>query len=181
MDLRKNLTEFNLAFGDIETTGLERSVHEIIEIGLLIVKQPGLEIIDTWETKVKPLHLKTASAQALEITKFNQKHWQKAIHPKKALEIFAKKTKNTVFVGHNPAFDRAFLEDYADKWEVELDIHYHMLDTVTIAYIKLKDQPIKNFKLSEIAKFLGIDQKKAHTALDDTKTTYEIFKRLLYF
>ena len=43
-----------ISFIDLEMTGLEGSKHEIVEIGLVKVSQPELEIIEKWEAKVRP-------------------------------------------------------------------------------------------------------------------------------
>ena len=167
----------NLAFTDIETTGLNRQKHEIIEIGLLIVKQPELKIIDTWETKIKPLNLKTADPEALKITRYNSKDWALSLQPKPALEAFSKKTKNCILVGHNIAFDRPFLEDHFRRWKVPVRWDYHSLDTITLAFYKLG--PGQKLRLSEIAKILKIKQEREHSAMDDARTCYKIFKKLI--
>ncbi|GAH56075.1 unnamed protein product, partial [marine sediment metagenome] len=163
--MRRNFSDFNLAFVDTETTGLFRDRHEIIEIGLILVRQEGFKIIDYWETKIKPQHLETATPEALDVNGYDEKKWKDAIDPQKAIEEFAQKTRDTILVGHNSAFDRGFLDDLALKYRVVLYLHYHMLDTVSLAYSKLKNEPINNYGLSEIASFLGIEHKNAHTAL----------------
>lgn len=40
MEQVSNLTTNNIAITDVETTGLDPYKHEILEIGLVIVKQP---------------------------------------------------------------------------------------------------------------------------------------------
>ena len=167
----------NLAFIDIETTGLDRQRQEIIEIGLILAKQPELEIIDTWEAKIKPQNLKTADPGALKITGYKTKDWELALKPKAALEAFSKKTKDCILVGHNIAFDRPFLEDNFRKWKVPVRWDYHSLDTITLAYLKLGSE--QKLRLSEIAKVLNIKRKRKHTALDDAETCYKVFKKLI--
>ena len=43
----------NLAFIDIETTGLNMLKHEIIEVGCVLAT-PELEVIEEFELKIKP-------------------------------------------------------------------------------------------------------------------------------
>ena len=166
-----------LAFTDIETTGLNRQKHEIIEIGLLIAKQPELKIIDTWEAKIKPLNLRAADPAALKLTGYNSKDWELALQPKAALEAFSRKTKNCILVGHNVAFDRPFLEDNFRRWNVPVRWDYHSLDTTTLAYLKLGSK--QKLRLSEIAKTLKIKREKEHAAMDDAVTCYKVFKKLI--
>jgi DNA polymerase III alpha subunit (gram-positive type) len=80
-------------------------------------------------------------------------------------------------VAHNVCFDRPFLEDHMRKWNIPILWDYHSLDTVTLAYYKLK--PLDSLKLSEIAKKLKIKQAHHHEALDDALTCFEIFKKLM--
>jgi len=56
MDFKKR----PLAIVDIETTGDDELKHEILEIGLLVVRQKDLEVIDSGNWLVKPHHIETA-------------------------------------------------------------------------------------------------------------------------
>lgn len=167
----------NLAFIDIETTGLDRQKNEIIEAALVKVQQSDFKVLDIWQTKIKPLNIKTAHPQALIVNGYKKEKWAEAPHPKIALETFSQKTKNCIIVAHNVSFDRPFLEDHFRKWDIPVRWDYHSLDTVTLAYYKLK--PLTSLKLSEIAKKLKIEQTHHHEALDDALTCFEIFKKLM--
>ena len=65
----------NIAIVDLETTGLDEQLHEIIEVGMVVVNQKTLEIIDTLDMKVRPTHPETASAKALEVNGYNEEDW----------------------------------------------------------------------------------------------------------
>ena len=167
----------HLAFTDIETTGLNRAKHEIIEVALFIVNQPEFEIIETWQAKIKPLHPENIDPIARKMVGYSAKDWKDSLHPKIAFEEYSKKTRDCHLVAHNIYFDRSFLEDNFRKWKVPVLWHYHSLDTVSLAYYKLG--PNISFKLSELAKYFGIKQEKHHSAYDDTRVCYEIFKKLV--
>ena len=55
-----------LVFVDVETTGLDETRHEIIEIAVIRGSQ-------TYHRKVQPQHIETASPRALEINGFSYK------------------------------------------------------------------------------------------------------------
>lgn len=177
----------NLAFIDTETTGLEVERHEIIDIGCVLVKQvlrenggSSLEIIDELEYKIKPKHIETADPAALLINGYKEADWIFAIDLKKALEILSEKTKDAIMVGHNVAFDYAFLEKAFEDNGVENKMHYHKLDTISIAYARLYDKKdIEKFSLRSLCEYLGIENKNAHTALSDARATFELYKKLL--
>ena len=53
------MKKHNLAFIDIETTGLNLLKHEIIEIGCVLTT-PELKVIEEFELKIKPEHIENA-------------------------------------------------------------------------------------------------------------------------
>ena len=65
----------NLAFIDIETTGLNFFKHEIIEIGCVLTT-PSLEVIEEFELKIKPQKIENADPVALKITHYNEEDWK---------------------------------------------------------------------------------------------------------
>ena len=68
------MTKHNLAFIDIETTGLNPEVQEIIEIGGVITT-PDLVVVNEFEIKVKPENLAVAEPEALRINRFDPANW----------------------------------------------------------------------------------------------------------
>ncbi len=176
MDLKKA----PLAFIDLETTGFEFMDKEIIQIGIVIASQPDLEVLDEIEINVKPFHIETADPEALEIVGYTEEGWKDAVSLKEAMEIVAEKTKGCIMVGHNVPFDWAFLEKAFEETGIADTMDYHRLDTISIAWAKLQNDPnITRFSLSELAPHFGIENKKAHTALSDARTTYELYKHLI--
>lgn len=59
------MTDRPLAFTDVETTGLDPHIHEIIEIGLVLVEHKDLTVVEELNLKIKPEHIETATAEAL--------------------------------------------------------------------------------------------------------------------
>ncbi|OGZ03819.1 MAG: hypothetical protein A2648_02595 [Candidatus Lloydbacteria bacterium RIFCSPHIGHO2_01_FULL_41_20] len=177
----------NLAFIDAEMTGLLVDKHEIIEIGCVLVrpvpregKGPELEVIEEIEFKIKPKKIQDADPQALLVNGYNEADWVFAVDIKKALEILSEKTKDAVMVGHNVSFDHAFLEKAFENNGVKNQMHYRKLDTISIAYAKLYDDgDIEKFSLRALCEKLGVENKKAHSALSDARATYEVYRKLL--
>lgn len=177
----------NLAFIDLETTGLLLEWHEIIEIGCIVARQipqdfggARMEVIEEIEFKVRPDHIETADPKGLEINGYDPAAWANAISLKEALAALSEKTKGAIMVAHNGAFDRAFLEHGFEKTGVKDQMHYHQLDTIPIAFAKLYAIPsVQKFSLKELCAYYGIENKKAHTALSDARATYELYKKLM--
>ncbi len=173
--MRKN----NFAFIDIETTGLDLVLHEIIEIGVVITT-PALEVIEEFELKVKPKRIKNANKISLKINHYDPANWKNAISLKEAMNILSEKVKDCIMVGQNVAFDSGFLEYAFAKNKISNSMHYHKLDTISVAWAKLHHDPsLEHFSLRELCKRFGIENKNAHHALSDARATYELYKKLM--
>jgi len=173
------MRKHNLAFIDIETTGLDFIKHEIIEIGCVITT-PNLEIIEKFELKIKPENIENADPVSLKINHYDSTKWKDAHSLSDGIKFFSKKAKDCIMVGHNVSFDSEFLESAFLKTKSKNTMHYHKLDTVSIAWAKLHSKlDITRFSLRELCKNFGIENKLAHTALSDAYATFELYKKLI--
>jgi DNA polymerase-3 subunit epsilon len=173
------MRKHNFAFIDIETTGLNLVKHEIIEIGGVLTT-PTLEVIEEFELKIKPEHLEEADPVALKVNHYNKKDWEMAEDLKSAITILSEKTKDCIMVGHNVAFDAGFLEYAFNKTGILNTMHYHKLDTISIAWAKFHNDPdIEHFSLHEMCTRFDIKNIRAHTALSDARATFELYKKLI--
>lgn len=173
------MRKHNLAFIDIECTGLDVIKHEIIEIGCVITT-PKLKVIKKFELKIKPENIEDANPVALKIAHYDKKNWKSAYTLEKAMKIFSKKTKDCIMVGQNVSFDSGFLEYAFIKTKIKNSMHYHKLDTISIAWAKLHRKPsITRFSLREMCKYFDIENKNPHSALSDAYATYELYKKLM--
>ncbi len=177
----------DLAFIDIETTGLDPRKHEIIEIAVLRVSQewtpenkPVFIEKSLWTTRIKPTHLETADTVSLKISGYTATLWKEAISIQEALIEFAKKTEGAIMVAHNVAFDAGFLDTHLALHEIQNLMHYHRLDTVSMAYAKLHNDPlVARYSLNELCKYFGIVNENPHTAPADVRADFELFKKLI--
>ncbi|MCM2339237.1 MAG: 3'-5' exonuclease [Burkholderiales bacterium] len=173
------MRKHNLAFVDIEATGLDVLKHEIIEIGCVIVAQ-DLEVIEKFELKIKPENIENADPVSLKINHYSPKDWEEAMSLKEAMKIFSKKVTDCIMVGQNVSFDSSFLDFSFSKTGIKNSMHYHKLDTISIAWAKLNHKKdITHFSLRELCKHFEIENKKAHSALSDAYATYELYKKLM--
>lgn len=176
------MLQHTLAFVDIETTGLDATAHEIIELGVVIAKMKDGELVVTDELnlKIQPKHLENADAQALRINGYNEADWLFAISLPDAMKEFAKKTDGAIFVAHNITFDFGFIDTAFKKTGVENKMHFHKLDTISLAFgiLHTNDDPGK-LSLRTLTEKYGIENKKAHSAFADAYATYEVFKKLM--
>jgi DNA polymerase III epsilon subunit family exonuclease len=174
------MKKHSLAFIDIETTGLNLIESEIIEIGC-IVTNASLNIVDEFELKIKPEHIETADPISIKINHYDSENWGEAIALNEAIKILADKTENTTMVGHNISFDAAFLDKAFFETGIKKKFfHYHLLDTVSIAFAKLSgNQDIEKFTLHGLCEYFEIKNEHEHRALSDARATLELYKKLM--
>jgi len=173
------MRKHDLAFVDIETTGLSVIEHEIIEIGCVITDHK-LKIKEEFEIKIKPKNIENANKTALKINHYNEEDWENGIEIKDALKIFSKKVKDCIMVGQNVAFDSGFLEYNFEKNNLKNTLHYHRLDTISIAWARFHDDlDVSHFSLREMCKRFNIENKNPHSALSDAQATFELYKKLI--
>ena len=174
-----NIRELDLVFFDCEFTGLELK-HEIVEIGFVKARAHTYEIMSEGVIKIKPTRLADANPESLAISGYNEKDWAAAVDLKTGLQQFLAQTDGCMLVGQNVAVDCMFIKKSLEECGLSPNYFYKSLDTFTIAFTKLGGNPtFKKFSLSELAPHFGIDMGHHHRALDDARTTYRVFLKLL--
>lgn len=174
------ILERPIAITDVETTGLDPATQEIVEIGLVVVNQQTLEILDTLDIKVHPEHLETATEFALKLNGYNKPDWQNALTLQAAISLYGDKTKGAIFCAHNVTFDWSFISEAFKKTGVKDQMDYHRIDLFTMAWMKFRTSGLEKFNMNEVAKYLGIpEEPMPHRAINGTMTAYEVYKRLV--
>ncbi len=171
-----------IAFVDIETTGLDRDEHEIIELAVVVaeMKDGKFVVVDQLDLKVQPKNIEKAEPQALRINGYNEADWLFAISLEDAMREFAKKTDGAIFSAHNITFDYGFIERAFKTSGAENKMHFHKLDTISLAFgILHTNDDIGKLSLRALCEKYGIENKKAHSAFADAYALYEVFKRLM--
>lgn len=177
-----NFRTRRLIFIDLETTGLDKNKHEILEIGCLLVDGESFEIIEEFSAKVKPKHIKTANPEALKINGYTKEKWKNAKDVKEVLEKVASISDGAMVAGWHICFDWEFIEMYFKKLKIESSFNYHQVDVQSIAYAKLYNTPqVKSMRLRNVAGYFGFDMSDVHSAGEDIKITYKVFKKLMKF
>lgn len=172
----------SLAFVDIETTGIDRDKHEIIELGVVIARMKDGELVvtDQLDIKIQPKHIETAEPQALRINGYNEADWIFAASLEDAMKSFVKKTEGSIFLAHNITFDYPFVEKALKDCGLENELHFYKIDTLSLAFAVIhNNDDISKLSLRVLCEKYGIENKKAHSAFADAYATYEVFKKLL--
>lgn len=188
MELRNR----NFILIDSETTGFDEKKHQLLEVGILVIKD--LKIIEHFEVKLKHKEY-TITTKAMEANKINiLEHEKQALFENEAaekiLEFLSKhKAENEegyIVIGQNVQFDIKFLETMFLRVSKIKDyrklVSYRNLDIMQLAMIKNIEGKISLEKqdLDSILKELNIEiPKNRHRALTDCYLEYEALIKLL--
>jgi DNA polymerase III epsilon subunit-like protein len=169
-----------ISLTDIETTGLDPFSDEIIEIGCVVFDSESLKIITTFDSKIAPTHIETASPRALEVNGFMAKDWKCAPSLPYVLTQYAALTQGTMFLAQNVMFDWSFLLAASKAQGIPLDFKRPSLDLPSIAFGKIPHARMQNWSLKTLCAYLGVPQEpKVHRGINGAMTAYEVYKALM--
>jgi DNA polymerase III epsilon subunit-like protein len=181
-----------LAFLDTETTGLDSSVYEIIEIAVLVdpplsARSPlfsGTGQLPTpvceYQKLIRPRDINRYEPKAMEINKipFDALTAPGVPFFQDIAGELNDVLRNRVLVGKNTAFDMGFLESEYRRSRVRSKFGYWHLDISTMAYCSIGGE-ISSMGLKALCEKLGIENNTAHRAMSDVLATRECFYKLL--
>ncbi|SCW27852.1 DNA polymerase-3 subunit alpha [Lachnospiraceae bacterium C10] len=155
---------------DIETTGLNAAVVDIIEIGA--VKFEHGEITERFSEFVNP-H-KPIPYHIVELTSITDEQVKNAPGIDVILPKFKEFCEGAVLVAHNADFDTGCIHATAKRLGIDWDFTY--VDTMPLARYLLPS--LGRLKLDNVAKALNVSLEHHHRAIDDAECTAHIFDKL---
>ena len=167
-----SLSKTTFVVTDTETTGLRPGPNRVIEIGAVKVRNG--QILDRFEQFVNPGV--SVPRQITRLTGITTAMVYRARPPTVVLSDFLDFLGDDVFVGHNAAFDRKFLQFELRKAGFDFRIGSAVC-TRRMALRILHALPSRS--LSSLMRHYGITAKRRHRAFDDALATAQVFIRLL--
>jgi CRISPR-associated protein Cas2 len=158
---------------DVETTGLDRSKDEIIEIGAIMVK--GGEVTAeftqmlTIETELPPAISKLTGITDEQIKRNGRP-------PPDVLRELIAFIGSLPIVSHNVDFDIGFLRNACKKEGLPLPAN-RCVDTLALARRRIRD--VADHKLGTLAEHFGIEGGGKHRGYDDCLTTKRLYEELM--
>lgn len=156
---------------DIETTGLDSSYDEVIEIGAIKVKNN--KIVSKFNSLVKPKN--EMDEYITELTGITNEMVKDAPTIEEILPDFMNYIGNDILIGHNVNFDINFIYDnlYRNKFDV---LTNDFIDTMRISRKLLPELP--HHRLIDLAKYFKIDSTNNHRSLKDCEITMNVYENL---
>jgi DNA polymerase-3 subunit epsilon len=167
-----------LAITDIETTGLDASIHEILDLAVLIVDQATLKPLDEYHVRVRPRNITTAAKRALDVVGYSPRAWSDAVNLETALTVYSQKAGGAVFCSYNMFLAYSFLDAGFKETGVEDPTDYHRLDLFSLAWSRLG---MGSMNMDTICKRLNIvPERMPRKAAQGAAKQLQILRALLY-
>ncbi len=148
---------------DLETTGLDPSQDDIIEIGA--VRFEGSRVVEQWSTFVKPT--RPIPYIVSQITGIVQDDVNNAPSIDAVLPTFQAFIGKSPWIAHNATFDGAFLTRYGIAQANQ------RIDTFDLAPILMPRAA--RYSLTNLTQMIGFNIESAHRALYDARATASLY------
>jgi len=182
---------------DVETTGLIPGFHDIIEVAILPLNSdftPRKDILP-FNVLIKPKRLDNIDPKAMSVNKLDLLQiMREGFDPYFAAELFDKWVeklklplgKQIAPLAQNWPFDREFISDWLGKEGFNLSFFYGVRDLKVAANFindcfdfRAEPPPFPKQNLSFLCNLLGVQNSRAHRALEDAAATAECYKKLV--
>ena len=157
---------------DIETTGLDVSCDEIIEIAAAKVED-GI-IVDKFASLIKPEN--RINALIIELTGITNEMVETAPTAEVVLQAFVDFVGDGLLIGHNVNFDINFLYDNCQE-KIGYNLSNNFIDTLRLSRMLFAQE--KQHKLTDLINRFGIGRVVEHRALGDVLQTQKCYEYML--
>lgn len=158
---------------DFETTGVRKSIDEIIEVGA--VRVAGGRIVQKYQRFINIG--KHVPDEITELTGITDSDLQLGKSAEVVMGEFVEFCHGAYLVGHNVSFDSASLKRTME--DCSMQCNFTFVDSLAIAYAFVDD--LESGKLSDVARTLGINTDGVcfHRASGDAEITAYVYMKLI--
>lgn len=160
----------DLVFLDIETTGLDPDIDQIIEIGAIRVSESKKTVFHRLIRG--DINIPDTVCNLTGITNDMLKNGTVLESSIRDLYVFI---KDAILIGYNIAFDIKFINRALRQYSLE-SIHNKTLELMYEA--KKRNSFQVNYKLETTLKEYGINQRVPHRALQDAELMYQLYNNM---
>lgn len=185
-----------IAFVDIETTGLERTQYDLIEVGIVRTDRPAAP----YQVKIKPTLIRTPHSRAVQVNGYNTREWEGAPAWVDVAPQVHAQLKGCAVAGHNLfRFDWPWLSHYFDNYNIAIgrdhrepewmdrkrdwkepamltDLRGPFVDTMSLAFSFLVPMGLERLSLDACCKFAGLPPEGIHRALGGAQRAHDLYR-----
>lgn len=173
-----------IAFVDVETTGLDPTKSDPIEIAVVTVDAKTLEEIRRWDMKMFP-GSGLRDPEALAVNGYTDDEWKDSYnaghcawsHQVLRAAVVTHIGSSTV-AGHNPWFDVGFIKKHCPSDLMFDPAGHHLIDTCSMAFPLLIAGKIESLSLDSLCAYFDIKRPKIHRALPDALAELQVCREL---
>jgi len=170
----------DLAFLDLETTGLDPRRHEIIEAAVIRVDGRTLRELDAVSVRIAPLCPERAEPEALKLNGFDAATWGGGQLWAALLRIDPLLVDAHVAGCSVARFDIPFLMEAYDSERMQRPkLGKHQLHVESLCWPLLLRGQVESLSLAALCDHFGISNAGAHGALVDCRRALEVARRVL--
>lgn len=170
-----------IALTDVETTGLDPSVHGIVEIACRIFDNHTFEVEKEFSYKIMPEPGYVMDPKAQAVNGFSEAEWKRegAVTLRVAMLNYTEKTKDCVFMAFNAPFDLGFLEAACKKTNLKMTTRWYPICLRAIAWFAMPHTGMFKWSMKEVCQKLGVPpEPDEHRAMNGVIAEFEIYKLL---
>lgn len=173
---------------DLETTGLDASRHEIIQLAAVLLNRKTLKEEEVFSSYVKPLAWQRRDKESMAVNKITFEQIKDAPDLKTVLSQFNNffKAKQVILSYYGGPLDMDFLRAAYRRLKLawRFDYHYFNLWAVFYAFLAARGQLKNNkkfagFSLEDLMEKFKIKSKNRHDALEDCRVEAEILRGIM--
>lgn len=164
----------DIAFVDVETTGLDPNKDSVIQLAVVRTDSTGENVKLTLCIKVKPTTPVHPAAAA--VNGYTPEGWEDAVTPAAAAQQLAAACQGTEFAAHCVWFDQGFCEKLLRENGQKIPWGRRLIDTQTLAHLMRAEYPdMRGTNLQSCIEKLGGARGPVHDALDDARWARNVY------
>jgi DNA polymerase III epsilon subunit-like protein len=170
----------HLAVFDLEMSGPNATVHEILDIGAVrVALEPGFPERGSVSAKVRPKRIGNAEPGALKVVGYSAKLWNNAPDLTRSFGQLTDLVSGDILAGWGIGQDMAFLVEACRQLGIAWPFAPVAIDIQPVARQLLKATgQVDRFNLGHVADRLGIGRMGEHSALADAYAAFDVLVKL---
>jgi DNA polymerase III alpha subunit (gram-positive type) len=168
-----------LAVVDLETSGLDPLIHEILDLAVLVVDQATLKVQTRYSARVRPTNVRRAAKRALAVIGYSEREWRNAVSLTTAMEIFSEKAHDAILCASNIHLAKSFLDVAYQRCGVEDTTSYHHVDLMSLAWDRAAALGLTRLTMAELSRTLGLEaEPQPRRAVDGARAQLALLRAL---
>lgn len=169
----------DLVFVDLETSGLDPRVHEILEVAAIRVDAETFIERKRFVATVRPTL--PVDPQAAAVNGYTPEAWWDAVPLDEALHGLTRVIEGARWVGSKPSFDFDFVQTNLRACGREMPelASHRLVDVSAMAEPLIAAGVVRSGGLEALRTFFEVETGPAHRAENDVRATMQVYRSLL--